>query len=147
MPRWVRRVGARALWLALAPVCAGQQGAQGHGERLPTLTTARAVHQLSMAEAARGYPVRLHAVVSYFDPYLDSPQPILLVTDRTGTIFVKLPQLTDLKVRAGQAVEVRGQSVPGGFAPDVDRPRVRVVGEVGMPRLRPGKTGWIMGIW
>jgi diguanylate cyclase (GGDEF)-like protein len=122
---WMRWLAVAICWLALAP---------GTLMALPTLTSARAVHQLSMAEAALGYPILLRAMVTYYDPYLDYPQPILMVTDGTGSIFVKLPQRTDLHLKAGQRVEVRGQSVAGGFAPDVDRPQIRVVGESALPR-------------
>lgn len=114
--------------------------AQARGELLPTLTTARAVHQLTTAEAKRGYPIRLHATVTYYDPYLDYPQPILMVTDATGSIFVKLPLRTVMNLKAGQLVEVLGQSVPGGFAPDVDRPTVRLLGESTLPPKAPLRT-------
>jgi diguanylate cyclase (GGDEF)-like protein len=124
-------------WLFLAP--AGLM-AQVRGDRLPTLTTARAVHQLTVAEARRAYPIKLHAIVTYYDPYLDYPQPILIVTDATGSIFVKLPLKSALNLNAGQLVEVHGQSVPGGFAPDVDLPKVRVLGESSWPRHVPLRT-------
>jgi diguanylate cyclase (GGDEF)-like protein len=114
--------------------------AQPRPGALPTLTSPRAVHRLSMSEAARGYPVLLHATVTYYDPYLDFPQPILMVADATGSVFVKLPPRTTVPLRAGEVVEVRGRSVPGGFAPDVDHPQIRVIRESHLPAYAPVRS-------
>jgi diguanylate cyclase (GGDEF)-like protein len=90
-----------------------------------------------MTEARQGYPVLLKAVVAYYDPYLDAPQPILLVTDSTGTVFIRLPLGSSLPLQNGQLVEIRGITVPGGFAPDVANPTVRVLGNATAPREAP----------
>ena len=133
----VRRIRAVAACLVWATLLLARLTAQPRAGALPTLATAREVHGLSMSEAARGYPVRLHAVVTYFDPFLDYPQPILMVADATGSVFIKLPLRTALRLRAGQVVEVLGRSVPGGFAPDVDCPQIRVLGESFLPANAP----------
>lgn len=52
--------------------------------RMQTLTTARAVHSLPAQEAVRGYPVRLRAVVTFYDPKIDPRHGALFVQDSTG---------------------------------------------------------------
>src|SRR5215475_2270058 len=51
----------------------------------PVLVTAAAVRKLAPAEAARGLPVLLTAVVSFADPRENS----FFVQDRTGAVFVQ----------------------------------------------------------
>ncbi len=78
-PAWAAKWKSSArYWLlrflfALTVIETGMQGNTIWGESppafLPKLTTARAVHQLTPDEAARGYPVRLRGVVTYYDPY------------------------------------------------------------------------------
>jgi diguanylate cyclase (GGDEF)-like protein len=93
-----------------------------------------------MDEARRGYPVRLRGVVAYYDSFLDFPQPILMVMDETGSVFVKLPLRSTLSLRAGDRVLVTGESIVGGFAPDVDRPQVRVLGVSRLPGTAPRRS-------
>jgi diguanylate cyclase (GGDEF)-like protein len=76
-------------------------------------------------------------MVAYYDAFLDFPQPILMVLDETGSVFVKLPQRSDLELRAGDRVLVTGESIAGGFAPDVDRPQVQVLGASRLPGTAP----------
>ena len=103
--------------------------------KLHTLTTIRAVHYLSQVEARRRYPVHVVGVVTYFDPYLNYPRrPIVMVTDSTGTIYVALPGLTTLPLRAGALVDVSGKSGPGDFAPTIDEANVRILGHVSLPK-------------
>jgi len=120
------------VWLSL--LCAG---ILAQAETLPVLTTARAVHALGLDEARRGYPIRLRGIVAYYDAFLDFPQPILMVMDETGSVFVKLPQRSELNLHAGDRVLVTGVSIRGGFAPDVDRAEVRVVGVSPLPATAP----------
>ena len=40
---------------------------------LPTLTSARVAHGLTAEEASRHYPIRIQAVVTYYDPSPESP--------------------------------------------------------------------------
>jgi diguanylate cyclase (GGDEF)-like protein len=55
---------------------------------LPTLTTSQAAHSLPAEEARRGYPVRLRAVVTYYDPYTDPQRGAFFACDATGCICV-----------------------------------------------------------
>src|SRR5689334_11631959 len=61
-------------------------------KRLPTLTSTTAVRSLTPQEARRAYPIRLRAVVTYFD----SLSPGMFVQDAYGGIFIgwtpNLPQ-------------------------------------------------------
>lgn len=118
-------------------VCWLLQPMASAAEALPTLTTSRAVHTLDIGEATLGYPVRLRGVVAYYDPYLDFPQPILMVMDATGSVFVKLPAGSDSHLKMGDRVLVTGETIAGGFAPDVGRPRVEVVGSSHLPEKAP----------
>jgi signal transduction histidine kinase len=102
---------------------------------LPLLTTASAVRGLSASEAARGYPVRFQAVVTYSDPEMR----LLFVQDATAGIYVEAWRHLH-EARAGDRVEVSGRSSPGLFAPIVDRPRLRRLGRGALPaaaRVRP----------
>jgi signal transduction histidine kinase len=95
---------------------------------LRVLTTASQVRELSAGEAAKGYPVRLEAVVTYNDPEMR----LLFVQDKTAGIYVEAWRHIHY-VRAGDRVLVTGRSSPGLFAPIVDRPRLRVLGRGGLP--------------
>ena len=56
--------------VALAASClaaAAQSPSRSHAPLL-VIPTTRDVHNLPLAQAAHGYPVHLHAVVTYYDP-------------------------------------------------------------------------------
>ena len=99
---------------------------------LPLLTTAEQVRRLSPAEALKGYPIRLQAVVTYNDPDMR----LLFVQDRTGGIYVEAWRHIH-RLEPGDRVSVEGRSSPGAFAPIVDHPRVRVLGPGPLPAARP----------
>jgi signal transduction histidine kinase/CheY-like chemotaxis protein len=103
---------------------------------LPALTTAHQAHSLSSKEAARGYPVHLHATVTYYDPYVDPRHAALFVADATGAIFVIVPALPVLPLRLGTLVELSGSTAPGDFAPILTDAAVKVVGQGTVP-VRP----------
>jgi PAS domain S-box-containing protein len=92
------------------------------------LTEARQVRELSSENAARGYPVHLRGVVTYGDV----SRLHLFVQDATAGIYVD-PINLNLKLRAGQCVEVEGRTAPGRFASEVINPQVRVLGEAPLP--------------
>jgi diguanylate cyclase (GGDEF)-like protein len=119
--------------LLLAAAAAGAQNARSPQGPLRTLTAAGDVHSLTTQEAARSYPVRLHAVVTYYDPYIDVRHGALFVHDATGSIFVSLPKTPVLPLRGGTDVEVVGVSGAGDYAPVVYSSQVRVVGQSSVP--------------
>ena len=100
----------------------------------PILVSARAAHDITPAEAARGYKVRLKATVSYYDPYIDKRHGALFVCDATGCIFVPLPVLPILSLKAGDLVEVTGVTGAADYAPVLDHAEIRRIGNSELPR-------------
>ena len=99
-------------------------------ERLPVLTSVAAVRNLSAKEALRAYPIRVRGIVTFFDP----AWVLLFVQDRSTGIYVDLQgQSGRFDLRAGNEVELEGITGPGGFAPEIDRARLRVLGPARMP--------------
>ncbi len=99
--------------------------------RLPVLTTIAAVHSLSIEESKRLYPVRCRAVVTFFDPIW----VLLFVQDGTAGTYVDVQgQGKTPDFHAGEEVEIEGVSGPGGYAPEIDRAKVRVLGRGVMPK-------------
>ncbi len=129
-PRALKR--SVALALLLSGVAAGSQ-APG----LRTITTAREAHSLPFEEARRRYPVHLRAVVTYWDPYIDARHRALFVHDATGGVFVSVPAGTPLALSAGTLIDIQGVSGPGDYAPVVERPRIRVIGQSHLPAEAP----------
>lgn len=126
-----RLVALSAVFLALIPIMIPV--AQSQAAVLPTLTTTRAAHQLTLKEAARGYPVHLLAVVTYYDPYIDPRHAALFVSEATGGVFVALTRIPVIPLQAGELVEVTGVSGTGDFAPIVARAEARVAGRSPLP--------------
>jgi signal transduction histidine kinase/CheY-like chemotaxis protein len=100
---------------------------------LPVLTAIGQVHGLPAKEAARGYPVHVHGVVTYADPVTRS----VFVEDSTGGIYLQMWSASGEMPRAGQLADVDGISGPGDFAPVIAHPTVRVGGEGPMPEPQP----------
>jgi signal transduction histidine kinase/ActR/RegA family two-component response regulator len=92
------------------------------------LDSAAQIRALPAKEAARGLPVRLRGVVTYYDPGAID----LFVQDATGGIYVACDK--PLAVERGQQVEVTGITGPGDFAPVVLHPQARVLGPGTLPR-------------
>ena len=70
----------------------------------PAIQTARAVHSLLLEQAAQQRPVLLRAVVTYYDPYIDSRHGALFVHDASGGVFVMLPSRPILPIKPGSLV-------------------------------------------
>ncbi len=84
---------------------------------------------LSVAEALTRRPVSVRGVVTYFDPYWG----LLFVQDRTAAVFVNTSGL-DLRLKAGDLVDVSGVSGPGDYAPVIQDPAVSFVGHGAFPQ-------------
>ena len=115
----------------------GTLPAQKKSANLPTIRTTHLAHHLTIAEASRAYPVRLRAVVTYYDTDKSQHRPTLFVSDRTGSIYVLLETFPDHPYQVGDLVEVDGVSGPGNYAPIVAHARAKVVGRGPMPTHAP----------
>jgi diguanylate cyclase (GGDEF)-like protein len=100
---------------------------------LPTITTAKAAHDLSSQEAARAYPVHLRGVVTYFDPGHGKNFIAMFLHDKTGSVFIKPLSGSVGPLEPGTLIEVWGVSQIGGFGPIVANPRIQVVGQSHLP--------------
>ncbi len=137
-PAWLPWYCSLAFLLLGALLPPSRLMAQVHSETLAVVTTARAAHQLSVQEARRAYPVRLHAVVTFYDVYLDtSGIPVLFVSDSSGSIYVALSARPAVPLRAGDLVDITGVSSSGLFAPIVAHAQAHVVGGSNLPRAAP----------
>ncbi len=81
-------------------------------------------------QARYGYPVHVLATVTYADPVAHN----LFVQNQTGGIYVLADGARTLaRLRAGDAVEVDGVTIPGQFAASIGKAAVRVLGRGKMP--------------
>jgi signal transduction histidine kinase/CheY-like chemotaxis protein len=111
-------------WTMAAP-----PGIRAETAKLPLLTQIGQVHNLSAIEAARGYPVHVHGVVTYADPVARS----VFVQDASGGIYLQMWSASGSTPSSGQAVDVDGISGPGDFAPVIAHPVLQVLGDGRMP--------------
>jgi len=129
------------------------QSAKEPAGKLRTLTTAREAHDLTSEEAARGYPVHLRGVVTYYDPSIGSKRAVLFVHDATGGIYAELVEGSIEDLTPGTLVDVRGVSGAGEFAPIVNHPQIKVIGHAPLPanasqeNLSRLKSGALDGQW
>ena len=95
---------------------------------LETIREVGAIHRLSAREAKRGYPVKVTAVVTFFDELSVN----LFVQDKTGGVWAKWrPELP--RPKPGQLIELEGVTIEDDFAPDLARISFRVLGSGPMP--------------
>ena len=80
---------------------------------LSALTTVKQILELSRSDAAKNYPVRLRAVVTY---YFGGTPPDLFLHDSTGGIWVNLPAGAPA-LHPGEVIEIEGVSEEPDFAP------------------------------
>jgi signal transduction histidine kinase/DNA-binding response OmpR family regulator/HPt (histidine-containing phosphotransfer) domain-containing protein len=116
------------------------------GVNLPVLTHISEIRRLTRDQSALGYPVRVRAVVTFFSPsglnflgrdtFMGSDIPGLFVQDSTAGIFVNLPKGAP-PLRVGQLVDLEGVAEAPDFAPQIGKPRYRVIGEAALPQ--PGQ--------
>jgi signal transduction histidine kinase/ActR/RegA family two-component response regulator len=118
------------------PDSVGQQ-LQAVQQPLPTLTKIHDVHNLTIEEAVRNYPVRLTAVVTYYDLNADPRHPVFFASDASGAIFVSMPALP---FQAGDLVEIAGVSAAGDYAPIVKGTEAHVIGKSPLPSTAPRET-------
>lgn len=102
---------------------------------LPTLTSCRAIRKLSAEEANRKYPIHIRAVITFFDAI----NPNFFVQDESGGIWINwAPNLP--RPRAGDLIDLRGETIQTDFAPDIAKPVWTVIGKAPMPE--PHRVGY-----
>jgi len=129
------RPGALALLAGLLVACPA--AAQSNTVRaLPVLTTVREIRALSQDQGARGYPVRVRAIVTHID---EAAHGTLMIHDGAFGQFVvppadvkKVPAWSQLQ--RGDLLEIEGRTVRGGFAPNIEPTSVRRIGRAPLPR-------------
>lgn len=100
------------------------------------LTTARQIHQLTPDQAALPHLVRLRGVVTFFDPW-QAGHKALFIADATGGTFVAPGPAPLPSLHAGSIIAVSGVTDPGGFAPIVSDPQIRLLpGSLPLPKPR-----------
>jgi diguanylate cyclase (GGDEF)-like protein len=95
-----------------------------------TLTTLRAIHSLSNAEADRKLPVAFEATVTYYRGY----EYNLFVQDDEVGIYVAAPP--DAKLAPGDRVLIKG-TTKGSFHPIVNSTSITVLRHVELPKPLP----------
>ncbi len=92
------------------------------------LERAAQIRELSAVDAAKGLPVHLRGVVTYYDPLA----PDLFVQDETAGIYVACD--APARITRGQQVEITGVTGPGDFAPVVLHPQIHILGPGKLPK-------------
>jgi diguanylate cyclase (GGDEF)-like protein len=99
--------------------------------RLDTILSAMAVRQMAPGEAAKEYPVRIRAVVTYVNAQTGE----LFVQDASAGIFVFLrDSKSTVPLEAGQTVEIDGVTAPGDFTASITKAEIGVQGRGPMPK-------------
>ncbi len=97
------------------------------------IATVAEVHALSPEEAGLGLPVHVRATVTYLNPATN----MFFVQDRTGPTYVFAPRILELKVQAGDLVDLTGFTAPGQFAPIITGAWAQRVSSACMPAPAP----------
>jgi signal transduction histidine kinase len=103
---------------------------------LPLLTTIRSIRALSQDEGARGYRVRVRAIVTHVD---ERAHGTLIIHDGEFGQFVIAPWKIDAvptwsELQRGDLIEIEGRTLRGGFAPNVQPTAIRRLGESPLPK-------------
>ncbi len=93
------------------------------------LTTAASIRRLSGDQASAALPVQLTGVVTYSDKQWRQ----MFVQDSTGGIYVKYSGST-APIEQGQRIALIGITNPGGYAPVVVAPKIRILGKTELPK-------------
>ena len=100
------------------------------------LETAAQIRQLTPAQAAMHYPVRVQGVLTFFD----QSQFFRFVQDDTAGIYFYLDDAglsNSPDLMAGKQVEIDGETSPGEYAPIVTPRQIKILGEGTFPVARP----------
>lgn len=142
-PALMRRTAERrAGGMVRAVLAAGSLGLSGSaaesasppaGATVPTLTAVGQIRALTPAEAGRGHPVRIRALVTAFRSAYSGGY---FVMDPTGSIYVAVDPATgesDHPLEPGLELEISGVTHPGMYAPQIREGWRRVLGRTALP--------------
>ncbi len=103
-------------------------------EKLPTLTTAAEVHNLTPAEAMKHYPVHLKAVCTVCFVGWHG----FFVSDGKAGVYVETKNhvLLTSAIHPGTWLDIEGVTGPGEYAPVVDQSTLRILGDKPLPPAR-----------
>ncbi len=90
------------------------------------ITRITTISKLTSKESAQGYPVQLHGVITYADPQWRAG----FIQDNSGAIYFPL---TQTNIKAGDWVELSGQTAPGTFAPVISNTSLRALTRTNFP--------------
>lgn len=133
----IRRMSVPFVALALGCLTAVAQPNPLSRPAQHILVTARAVHNLPPDVAARDLPVHLRAVVTYYDPYIDTRHAAIFVHDASGGVFVSVPARPILSIKPGTLVDITGVTNAGDYAAVVSSDQVRPVSQSSLPANPP----------
>jgi len=97
---------------------------------LSLLINAAEVHHLKREEAQRGYPVKIHGVIT---SVLPEHQAFTIQDTTRGIYAIDFSESRSDPPRIGEFLEVEGVTDPGMFAPVVNASRVRILGVGELP--------------
>jgi signal transduction histidine kinase len=121
------------LLLPTLVLAVGARRAAAESPTLPELTSVRQIREVPPEQAAKAFPVRMRAVVTFCDAVHDLG---MFIHDATGGIYVKLGDGTN-NFHAGDELEIEGTSGAGGFVPEVEVRRATVLGRAMLPNPEP----------
>ena len=104
---------------------------------LEELRTAEQIRRLSAQQADLRQPVRLRGVVTFFDESIRLKSYRFIQDDTAGIYFYVDGSTNNPPLRAGQLVEMEGETGSGSFAPVVTSHRIRILGEAKLPEAKP----------
>ncbi len=129
----------KCAWLGLSLVTSAGESPPST-ETISVLTNIVQIRELSAVQASAGQPVRVRGVVTYYDQKWQ-----LFVEDKTGGCYVyptdAQGQRRNYAIKAGDFVEVEGQSAPGDFTPSIRNAKFRVLGREALPHARELSVG------
>src|SRR5215469_2130840 len=111
-------------------------GAAARGQNSITneLSTAEQVRQLTSAQAALHYPVRLRGVVTF----CDANNYYYFVQDQSAGIYFRLDSSAgNPPLASGQLIDIQGEADPGEFAPVVMAHQIDILGAGAFPAATP----------
>lgn len=124
---------AKAICTICLLVLAGST-TRGQNSLTNELTTAEQVRQLTPAQAALHYSVRLRGVITF----CDANNYYYFVQDKSAGIYFRLDTAAGVPpLASGQFIEIQGEADPGEFAPVVMARSIQIVGSGAFPDALP----------